>query len=144
MNLNLRHEAPALEFHPRPLRGTSGPTPGTAFASATPSTPVLSPMLSRPYPTSSQLPIPRQSIPEEHLGIAYLSNTELTYDRRHVPNPPAIHFSQDIDRPCREWESLTLLTVNGHGIPHQALGPVLQEDERHKGLRVAGNHSGRG
>ncbi|KAJ7227547.1 hypothetical protein C8J57DRAFT_947455, partial [Mycena rebaudengoi] len=43
-------------------------------------------------------------------------NEKFTFDITRVPNPPNIHFSGDIPRLFREWESSTLLMVNGRGI----------------------------
>ncbi|KAF8833105.1 hypothetical protein BDN67DRAFT_1060635, partial [Paxillus ammoniavirescens] len=44
----------------------------------------------------------------ENVGIAYLDDpgTEFVFDISHVPDPPAINFSDDIDRLFREWENL--------------------------------------
>ncbi|KAG9312002.1 hypothetical protein JVU11DRAFT_7274 [Chiua virens] len=71
----------------------------------------LSPQALSPFSATNPTP--------EFLSIAHLDfpHTEFPFDIRHVPDPPAIHFSNDIDRLFREWESSALLATNGHGIP---------------------------
>ncbi|KIJ07551.1 hypothetical protein PAXINDRAFT_182450 [Paxillus involutus ATCC 200175] len=113
-----------------PHQGTSGLTSSTTVITAPGQLPM--PMVVRPH-SSPQVPISSELIPKEHLGIARLDNIELAYDKRHVPNPPAIHFSQDIDRLCREWENSTLLVVNGHGIPIKHWGQFYKKTKGVKG-----------
>ncbi|KAJ7810154.1 hypothetical protein B0H14DRAFT_2524424 [Mycena olivaceomarginata] len=48
--------------------------------------------------------------------MVLLDGEEFSFDSTQVPNPPNIHFSNDIPRLVKEWESSTLLRVNGCGI----------------------------
>ncbi|EPT03527.1 hypothetical protein FOMPIDRAFT_113893 [Fomitopsis schrenkii] len=47
---------------------------------------------------------------------AKLGDEDFYFDRAHLPDPPSIHFSQDISALFREWHSSHLLTINGRGI----------------------------
>ena len=68
-------------------------------------------------------------MPAEFLGIAHLDPplTDFAFDVRHVPDPPAINFSNDVDRLFHEWETSTLLIVNGHGIPIKHWGQFYKK-----------------
>ncbi|KAF9232767.1 hypothetical protein BU15DRAFT_67163 [Melanogaster broomeanus] len=69
------------------------------------------------------------SIHPDNVGIAHLddSDTEFVFDISRVPDPPAINFSDDIDRLFREWESSMLLVVNGRGIPVKHWGQFYKK-----------------
>ncbi|KAJ7660641.1 hypothetical protein B0H17DRAFT_1212458 [Mycena rosella] len=70
----------------------------------------------RVVPSTSTF-VPAEAIEPENLTVVLLENDEeFTFDNGRVPVPPNIHFSSDIPRLFREWESSTLLTVNGRGI----------------------------
>ncbi|KAF8417536.1 hypothetical protein L210DRAFT_3767239 [Boletus edulis BED1] len=80
-------------------------------------------------PTSQHTETHQESIPAEFLGIAHLDppHTEFTFDIRYIPDPPAINFSNDIDRLFREWEVSTLLVINGHGVPVKHWGQFYKK-----------------
>ncbi|KAJ6544720.1 hypothetical protein B0H10DRAFT_2244129 [Mycena sp. CBHHK59/15] len=65
---------------------------------------------------STSTVVPADAIDPANLMVVLLDDEELTFDYTRVPNPPNIHFSGDIPRLFREWESSTLLIVNGRGI----------------------------
>ncbi|KAF9241065.1 hypothetical protein BU15DRAFT_73548 [Melanogaster broomeanus] len=71
----------------------------------------------------------KSSIHPDNIGIAHLddSDTEFVFDISHVPDPPAINFSNDIDRLFHEWESSMLLIVNGRGIPVKHWGQFYKK-----------------
>ena len=85
--------------------------------------------------TSSHTKTRQELVPAEFLGIAHLDppHTEFAFDVRNVPDPPAIKFSNDIDRLFCEWEILTLLVVNGHGIPIKHWGQFYKKAAGAKG-----------
>ncbi|KAJ7825672.1 hypothetical protein B0H14DRAFT_3874404 [Mycena olivaceomarginata] len=60
--------------------------------------------------------VPIEDIDPSNLRIVLLDGEEFSFDSTQVPNPPNIHFSNDIPRLFKEWESSTLLRVNGRGI----------------------------
>lgn len=64
--------------------------------------------------------IPREAIPSENLKILVLPNrTEIPYDKTvAVRAPPGKHFSGSrLPDLFEHWESSTLATLNGYGIP---------------------------
>ncbi|KAF8837722.1 hypothetical protein BDN67DRAFT_1013666 [Paxillus ammoniavirescens] len=68
-------------------------------------------------------------IPPENVGIAYLDDPgpEFVFDISRVPDPPAINFSDDIDRLFREWENSALLIINGRSIPIKHWGQFYKK-----------------
>jgi hypothetical protein len=60
--------------------------------------------------------VPIEDIDPSNLRMVLLDGEEFSFDSAQVPNPPNIHFSNDIPRLFKEWESSTLLRVNGRGI----------------------------
>ncbi|KZT72430.1 hypothetical protein DAEQUDRAFT_755239 [Daedalea quercina L-15889] len=46
-----------------------------------------------------------------------LDGEDLHVDKTHLPDPPAIHFSDDIPALFREWHASQLLVIAGRGIP---------------------------
>jgi hypothetical protein len=86
-------------------------------------------------PTSSHTTTHQELVPAEFLGIDHLDplHTEFTFDVRCVPDPPAINFSNDIDRLFHEWETSTLLIVNGHSIPIKHWGQFYKKATGAKG-----------
>ncbi|KAG2039819.1 hypothetical protein BDR03DRAFT_1008497 [Suillus americanus] len=73
-----------------------------------------------------------RGLPHHKLGVAMLDGEWFEYDKTKVPEPPTIHFSQDIDRLCDEWESLNLLCIGGRGIPIKHWGEFYK---RAKGVK---------
>ncbi|KAJ7861846.1 hypothetical protein B0H14DRAFT_2575761 [Mycena olivaceomarginata] len=53
--------------------------------------------------------VPIEDIDPSNLRIVLLDGEEFSFDSTQVPNPPNIHFSNDIPRLFKEWESSTLL-----------------------------------
>ncbi|KAG0702936.1 hypothetical protein DFH29DRAFT_998890 [Suillus ampliporus] len=83
-------------------------------------------------PCSKSHVMPRSPIRSHRLGIAFLDGERFEYDKAHVPEPPTIHLSQDIEWLCKEWESSNLLCVGGHGIPVKHWGEFYK---RGKGVK---------
>ncbi|KAG1847320.1 hypothetical protein DFJ58DRAFT_843215 [Suillus subalutaceus] len=73
-----------------------------------------------------------RSLPHHKLGVMMLDGEWFKYDKTKVPEPPTIHFSQDIDRLCDEWESSNLLCIGGHRIPIKHWGKFYK---RAKGVK---------
>lgn len=111
---------PAHSHIPQPMAvsAPSSPTP-TPFTSASTTSAT----------SHSQVHGTSDSIPPENVGIACLddSGTDFVFDISRVPDPPAINFSDDIDRLFREWQSSTLLAVNGRGIPVKHWGQFYKK-----------------
>ncbi|KAG1887196.1 hypothetical protein F4604DRAFT_1917008 [Suillus subluteus] len=73
-----------------------------------------------------------RSLPHHKLGVTMLDGERFKYDKTKVPEPPTIHFSQDIDWLCDEWESSNLLCIGGHRIPIKHWGEFYK---RAKGVK---------
>lgn len=50
------------------------------------------------------------------LVCARLDDEDFYFDKTCLPDPPSIHYSQDIPALFREWHSSQLLTIDGRGI----------------------------
>ncbi|EPS94613.1 hypothetical protein FOMPIDRAFT_1054901 [Fomitopsis schrenkii] len=74
-----------------------------------------------PCPTET-LEAPTRNTSSEREGAtsqvvcARLDDEDFYFDKAHLPDPPSIHYSQDIPALFREWHSSQLLTINGRGI----------------------------
>jgi hypothetical protein len=51
------------------------------------------------------------------LAVVKLGGEDFAIDRTSVPDPPAMHFSNDISGLFQHWNSSDCLVVNGRGIP---------------------------
>ncbi|KAH9842317.1 uncharacterized protein C8Q71DRAFT_852898 [Rhodofomes roseus] len=87
----------------------------------TPSTPrtavpphLVAPQLASDPPTLSTPVLPHP--PQRPVCIS-LDGENIYVDRTHIPDPPAIHLSDNIPSLFREWHTSNLLTIAGRGIP---------------------------
>jgi hypothetical protein len=79
-------------------------------------------MASAQIPNVPVLPISNpamlsEAIDPKKLATVKLGDEEFAFDRTKVADPPAKHFSEDINGLFEQWHSSNLLVVNGHGIP---------------------------
>lgn len=51
------------------------------------------------------------------LNTIKLGEDDFTFDRTSVPDPPAIHFSENLTQLFAHWHCSDLLKINGRGIP---------------------------
>lgn len=61
--------------------------------------------------------VPSHTIPQEHRLVLNIDGQKLTYDARHVPDPPVRHFSKSIDALFQHWTKSAILSIDGNGIP---------------------------
>jgi len=66
---------------------------------------------------SSRVTQPATAINLKNVATVKLGNDEFMFDRTAVADPPAKHFSDDIDGLFEHWNGSDLLVVNGRGIP---------------------------
>jgi len=69
-----------------------------------------------PISTHIAQPVPAPIDPEK-VATVMLGDEEFAFDRTAVDDPPAKHFSEDIDGLFKQWNDSNLLVVNGRGIP---------------------------
>ncbi|KAH9913413.1 uncharacterized protein B0H18DRAFT_888284 [Fomitopsis serialis] len=60
--------------------------------------------------------MPQSTTSTQHIRIS-LDGHDIQFDRAHLPDPPAIHFSDDISALFRDWHMSQWLRINGRGIP---------------------------
>ena len=61
--------------------------------------------------------MPASAIDPEKVVTVMLGDEEFAFDRTTVNDPPAKHFSEDIDGLFEQWNNSDLLVVNGRSIP---------------------------
>jgi len=75
----------------------------------------------QPFPESTHshptTQVATSRIPDGDRAKAQLGDETFVFNKRNVPDPPAINFSKDLDRLFREWERSTLLCIDGRNIP---------------------------
>ncbi|KAH7910370.1 hypothetical protein BJ138DRAFT_1153062 [Hygrophoropsis aurantiaca] len=105
------------------------PSPSISANHPPPIVAVSQRVTSNPLDSSRQLGqcLPREAIPLENLGIAHLGDEQHPFDKTKIPEPPTLHFSQDIPGLFREWENSSLLVVNGRGIPIKYWGEFYKK-----------------
>jgi hypothetical protein len=68
--------------------------------------------------TQRNVQVPAECIPNEHCGTFLLDEQLIVFDKRvFLCDPPGIYFSQPIPDLFCHWHSLTLIMLNGYGIP---------------------------
>jgi len=66
---------------------------------------------------SNQITLPAAAIDPKNMVIVQLGDSEFSFDQTMVDDPPAKHFSEDIEGLFEQWNNSSLLIVNGHRIP---------------------------
>jgi hypothetical protein len=66
---------------------------------------------------SNQVALPAAAIDPKNVVTVQLGDRKFSFDRTMVDDPPAKHFSEDIEGLFEHWNNSSLLVVNGHGIP---------------------------
>jgi len=66
---------------------------------------------------SGHVTLPAAAIDSKDVATVKLGDEEFVFDRTTVADPPAKHFSDDIDGLFEQWNNSNLLVVNGRGIP---------------------------
>ncbi|TFY58918.1 hypothetical protein EVJ58_g6115 [Rhodofomes roseus] len=67
--------------------------------------------------SGEQLVDPQSSTPSHQRIRISLDDQDIHIDKTHLPDPPAIHFSDDIPALFEQWNTSQLLKIDGHGIP---------------------------
>ncbi|RPD70260.1 hypothetical protein L226DRAFT_593871 [Lentinus tigrinus ALCF2SS1-7] len=83
---------------------------------------------SAPSPPPSQTShVPAEDIAPENQVSVMLGEEQLTFDASQIPPPPRRHFSRDIPDLFREWETGSLLTIQGRAIPLKYWPDIYQK-----------------
>jgi hypothetical protein len=77
----------------------------------------LAPMAAPMNNMVSHISNPAAEIDPKNVATVQLGDNKFSFDRTTVDDPPAKHFSEDIEGLFEQWNNLSLLIVNGHGIP---------------------------
>jgi hypothetical protein len=79
--------------------------------------PVLATISTVPISSHIALPVPASAIDPEKVVTVMLGDEGFAFDQTTVNDPPAKHFSEDIDGLFEQWNNSDLLVVNGRSIP---------------------------
>ncbi|KAH9840011.1 uncharacterized protein C8Q71DRAFT_703190 [Rhodofomes roseus] len=61
--------------------------------------------------------VPQEIAPANNRVCINLDGQDIYFDKSDLPDPPAVHFSDNISALFREWHESRRLVVAGHGIP---------------------------
>ena len=84
--------------------------------------------LSKPGPPPCGSPSTTSPIPREYRLVLTIDSQRLTYDARHVPDPPIQHFSKNINLLFDHWTSSRILSIVGRmGLKRKAWEAIKVE-----------------